>query len=140
MKITQLLGTLCAALCTFTTLSAQAITVPVGVNPGETYQLVFFTAGTTDALSTDIADYNSFVQSEAALNPALTGTDIGVTYTIIGSTSSVNANTNAAVTAPVYLIDGSALIATSYNDFWDGTISHPIDQDQYGVRYVNTCC
>ena len=51
MKKSQLLGTLCAALCTLTTLSAQAVTVPAGLNPGDTYQLVFVTDGTIDATS-----------------------------------------------------------------------------------------
>ena len=133
MNRSKMLGAFGAALCTLTTWSAQAVTVPVGVNPGDTYQLVFVTAGTIDALSTNIADYNSFVQGEAALNPALTGTDMGVTYTAIASTSSVNANANAAVTAAVYLVDGSALVATGFSDLWDGNINAAIDRNQYGV-------
>ena len=137
MKNSHLLGAIGAVLCTITTLSAQAVTVPVGVNPGETYQLVFVTAGTTDALSTDIADYNSFVQTQAALNPTLTGTDIGVTYTAIGSTSTIDANVNAVVSGSVYLVDGSALVATSFSDFWDGTLSQAINKDQHGSTLLN---
>jgi hypothetical protein len=126
MKKTHLLGAIIAGLCTFTTLSAHAVTVPAGLSPGDTYQLVFVTAGLTDALSTDIADYNNFVQTQAALNPTMTGTDSGVTYSAIGSTLAVDANDNALVSAPVYLVDGSALVATSFIDFWDGTLDQAL--------------
>ena len=139
MKKSQLLGRLCAALCTLTALSAQAITVPEGVEPGQTYQLVFVTDGTMDALSSDIADYNSFVQAQAELNPSLTGTDDGVTYTAIGSTASVNANSNALVSGPVYLVDGSALVALNFADFWDGSIATPVNKTQYGA-IEQFCC
>jgi hypothetical protein len=137
MKKTHLLGAIIAWLCTFTTLSAQAVTVPAGLSPGDTYQLVFVTAGTTNAQSTNIADYNSFVQTEAALNAILTGTDIGVTYSAIGSTLSVDANTNALVSAPVYIVDGSALVATGYGDMWDGTLNAPISQNQFGATLTS---
>lgn len=137
MKKSHLLGTIGAVLCAITTLSAQAVTIPVGVNPGDTYQLVFVTEGTTNALSTNIADYNSFVQTQAALNPTLTGTDIGVTYTAIGSTSTIDANVNAVVSGPVYLVDGSALVATNFSDFWDGTLNQAISKDQHGSTVNN---
>jgi hypothetical protein len=102
------------------------------LNPGDTYHLAFTTAAYTDALSTDIATYNNFVQMEASLNPTLTGTDEGVTYTAIVSTINVDAFDNAPVSAPVYLVNGIDLVANSSLDLWDGTISHPIDLDQYG--------
>jgi hypothetical protein len=37
--------------------SADIITQPVGLNPGDEYHLAFVTSGTRDATSTDIADY-----------------------------------------------------------------------------------
>ncbi|MDH3514446.1 MAG: VPLPA-CTERM sorting domain-containing protein [Gammaproteobacteria bacterium] len=131
MKPFRLISSACTLLCAFITVSAQAATVPVGLSPGDTYQLVFLTSGTTVATSTDIADYNNFVQTQAALNPSLTGTDMGVTYAAIGSTSTVNATANAVVTAPVYLLDGT-LVATGFSDFWDGAINVPINLDQFG--------
>ena len=60
-----------------TSSTLAAIVVPTGINPGDTYQLVFVTAGTIDALSQspDIADYHDHAQAQAALNPSMTGTD-----------------------------------------------------------------
>jgi hypothetical protein len=45
--------------------SAAIVTVPTGLNPGDTYYLAFVTAGTITGTSTNIADYNAFAQSQA---------------------------------------------------------------------------
>ena len=50
---------------------------PIGLVPGSQYQLIFVTADTRDATSSNIADYNAFVSAEAALNPSLPS---GVTW------------------------------------------------------------
>ncbi len=104
--------------------------VPPGLSPGDTYQIVFVTQGTSGATSADIADYNAFVQSQAEISGALTE-NWGVLWNAIASTPTVDAHTNATVTAPVYLLD-SALVATDYADLWDGSIQHAIDKDQMG--------
>ena len=39
--------------------------------PGSQYQLMFVTAGSRYATSTDIEDYNAFVTAEAQQNPSL---------------------------------------------------------------------
>lgn len=110
--------------------------VPGGLVPGDTYQLAFVTRGTTDALSSDIADYNLFVQAQAALNPALTGTDVGVNWFIIGSTTTVDANVNAANSADdVYLLDGTQ-IASAANPLYSGTLLSPLNIDQFGVSVI----
>ena len=108
-----------------------AVFVPAGLNPGDVYQLAFVTTGTTTATSAVIQDYNAFVNAQAALNPALTGTNMGVTWSAIGSTTTVNAQTNALVQAPVYLLN-STQIATGFADFWDGSLLAPINIDQFG--------
>jgi len=56
-----LMATLCSAAVT---THAQIVTVPPGLNPGDPYRLVFVTSTTRDALSSAIADYNSFVSKE----------------------------------------------------------------------------
>ena len=40
--------------------------IPRGVSPGEQFRLIFLTSTTRDASSTDIGDYNTFVQNLAA--------------------------------------------------------------------------
>jgi len=71
--------------------SAYAVLfVPVGLAPGDSYQLAFVTSATTNATSSDINSYNSFVQ--AAADAAGIGSSEGVTWSAIASTSAINAN------------------------------------------------
>ncbi len=51
--------------------AGTVVTVPTDLNPGDQYRLVFVTNGTRDAQSTDIADYNTFVTTEANLSTEL---------------------------------------------------------------------
>jgi hypothetical protein len=64
------LGIVCAgvALATLGTSAAQAalVVVPPGLNPGDQYRLVFVTAGTRNATSSDINDYNTFVTNQVS--------------------------------------------------------------------------
>src|ERR1700744_4626362 len=63
--------------------------------PGVTdYRLIFVTADGTSATSANIADYNSFATSEAALDPNLPST----TWTAVASTDLVDAVSNIACT------------------------------------------
>ncbi len=111
---------------------AWATYVPPSLSPGDTYHLVFITDGTRDATATTVTPYNTFVQTEAALNPSLTGTNVGVTYRAIVSTTALDANANAPVTAPVFNLNGDK-IADNFADMWDGTIDNPIDYNQYAA-------
>jgi len=118
------------------TASSSALAGPVapaGLSPGDKYQLAFVTLGTRDAMSSNIADYNAFVQAEAALNPGLTGTNAGVTWSAIASTPTVDARDNAVVGAntPVYLIDGTTKVADGFSDMWDLNIDSAINVDQF---------
>jgi len=45
--------------------------IPTGLVDGDTFRLVFLTSTTTDATSTDIADYNTFVNTAANLTGSL---------------------------------------------------------------------
>ncbi len=108
-----------------------AVIVPDVLQPGDPYHLVFVTASTRNAESGDIAAYNAFVQTQAALNPSLTGTDDGVTWRVIGSTEDVHARDNALVEAPVYLLDGTTLIATGFGNLWNNSIANPIILNQF---------
>jgi hypothetical protein len=112
---------------------------PPGLGPGQTYQLLFVTADSMPAVSTNIADYNAFVSSEAALNSTLAAFDAtyGVAWTAIGSTSTVNANVNAPSSGTVYNLLGS-LIATSAQPLYSPTLLYPPIVNQYGGFYDYT--
>jgi hypothetical protein len=109
--------------------------VPPGLQPGDSYHLAFLTAGVHDAISADIAVYNAFVQKQAELNPAATGTDVGVKWYAIASTEAVDARDNALVSAPVYLFNAfnQLKVADGYADMWDGDLQLAIARDQYGI-------
>lgn len=105
-----------------TAVSAHAVIVPTGLDPGDSYHLAFVTHDKTRAESTNIEFYNTFVQDQAALNPTLTGTDENIFWYAIGSTRLANARDNAVVgaDAPVYLLDGTTKIADGFADLWAG--------------------
>jgi hypothetical protein len=135
----------CIALAGFFPVTASGFTGPNGIicptgtnpttglpwGPGDTYHLVFVTSLTTNAVSTSIAVYNTFVNDVADTSP-LTGVPL-VTWYAIGSTGTTDAKNNAVVSAPVYLLNGSSKIADGATDIWDGSITNPITMTQNGV-------
>jgi PEP-CTERM motif len=116
-----------------TAAQAVLITVPTDLNPGDQYRLVFTTASpTTDAISTDIADYNAFV--DAAANSVLELAGLSTTWKVIGSTATVaardNTGTNPTIDptgVPIYTLADTRMADTN-TDLWNGTIDAvPID-------------
>jgi hypothetical protein len=108
------------------------------VTPGDTYQLVFVTSTFTDATSSDIGDYNAFVQAAAdaagiGQGSTVLGVDApNISWTAIGSTSTVNARDNALVVGQVFNL-AAEVVATSFTDMWDGTLQNAIAYNEFGV-------
>ena len=132
-----------SATITNTTTQPTGLPLPTGVNPatgvawvpGDIYHLAFVTSTTHTASDPNIATYNTFVNAVAATS---TLTDINhIEWRVIGSAqnqaATQPANVNAPVSGPVYLVDGTTLVATGYADIWDGSIAHGIDMDQNGA-------
>jgi len=96
-----------------------------GVNPatgnpwalGDPYHLIYVTSAMRDATSTDIADYNAFVQADASA--AGMGTSVGVSWYVMGSTATVDAKDNAVITGPVFGIYDSKYVAQDAADLWN---------------------
>jgi hypothetical protein len=118
---------------------ANIVTTPAGLTPGSTYQLAFVTLDGFFATSTTISDYNTDVTDEAALNATLAAFDTanGVTWTVIGSTPSVNATANAPSSGAVYTLDGTQ-IASAANLLYSGSLLAPIDINQNGATESTT--
>ena len=95
---------------------------PSGLNAGDKFRLLFVTSDKRDATSTDIADYNSFVQSAAAAgHAAIRGYSAG--FRALASTESVDARDNTATTGtgvPIYWLN-SSILADDYSDLYDGS-------------------
>ena len=95
--------------------------IPTGLTSGDSFRLLFIPSTGTNASSSNIADYNSFVQTAAAAGHA----DIQAyshTFRMVGSTESVDARDNTATTGtgvPIYWLNG-AKVADDYADFYDG--------------------
>ena len=95
---------------------------PSGVDAGDQFRLLFVTSTMRDATSSDIADYNSFVQNAAAAgHAAIRGYSAG--FRALASTESVDARDNTATTgtgAPIYWLNSSSL-ADDNADLYDGS-------------------
>src|SRR5262245_52905246 len=118
---------------------AVPITVPTGLNPGDQYRLAFVTEGIDvperDATSTDIADYDAYVQAVANTQPALAS----ITWQVIGSTATVSAVDHTSTNpndpgVPIYLLNDT-LLANNYADLWDGTIVNALSIFEDGLPF-----
>jgi hypothetical protein len=113
-------------------------TVPPGLNPGDTYRLVFVTSDASTAASANIADYNAFVTAEADDNPALAALD--ATWVAIGSTDTVNAIDNigsSVASVGIFRLDGLEVAAGTAGLF-SGPLMNPLDLTQFNT--TPTCC
>ncbi len=112
------------------------INTPVGLTPGDTFRIAFVTDGTTIATLPTIAEYNTFVNTDAG---AVTYNGISITFSAIGSTDAVSAISNIGQTgAPVYLIDGTKIAdsdTTSSGGLWSGTLLNPLNEDLSGSKF-----
>ena len=95
---------------------------PSGLSAGDQFRLMFVTSTTRDASSTNIADYNSFVQGRAAAGHNSIRS-YSAQFRALGSTATVDARDNTSTTGtgvPIYWLDG-AKVADNNADFYDGS-------------------
>ena len=128
------------------------LTANGGINPatgapwaeGDTYRFAFFTSVARTAESSDISEYNTWVQNLANVTTVYDiGVNEGVTWKVIASTADIdardNTSTNTGVNGPgetIFLLDGSTVVANDYADLWDGSIQHIIDLTEQGAIYT----
>jgi hypothetical protein len=141
MPRTRPLALAAALLCFGSGLNGRAgagivLTTPAGVSPGESFRFVFVTDDLTSPSSSNIADYNNFVTSEAQ---GATYNGSVVSWVAIGSTSSTNAIDNVGQSnTPVYLVDGTLVTtSTTSSGLWSGSLLNPIDEDISGASMKN---
>ena len=95
---------------------------PTGLAEGSQFRLLFLSSTKRDASSTDIADYNTFVQDRAeAGHTDIQGYSAG--FRAVGCTADTDARDNTATTGtgiPIYWLDGTKA-ADNYADFYDGS-------------------
>ena len=108
------------ALILISTRSIAALLAPLGLNTGDKFHYIFVTSGTTDAYSSDITTYNSYVKATADIIGI--GSGIGLTdWRALASTPTINASDNLAPlfndlnNVPIYNM-GSDLVSSSLMD------------------------
>jgi hypothetical protein len=111
--------------------AGPVLMTPPGLNPGDQFRFVYVTDGDSPANSTNIGDYDNFVQTQAG---GATYNATPVSFLAIGSTSSVNAIDHISQTnTPVYLSDGTLVsLSTTPTGLWSGSLLHSIDEDLTG--------
>ena len=94
--------------------------IPAGLSSGDTFRLIFLSSTKRDGSATDIATYNTFVQTRAAAGH----TDIQAYsdgFTVVGCTAAADAVGNTGTTGvgvPIYWLNGNK-VADDYADFYD---------------------
>ena len=94
--------------------------IPAGLTSGDQFRLIFLSSTKRDGSATDIATYNTFIQTRAAAGH----TDIQTYsdgFTAVGCTEDVDAVDNTGTTGvgvPIYWLNG-AKVADDYADFYD---------------------
>ena len=96
--------------------------IPTGLSTGDKFRLIFLSSTKRNAGSTDIADYNSFIQNRAAAGH----TDIqtySAGFRAVGCTADSDARDNTATTGTgvvIHWLNGNK-VADDYADFYDGS-------------------
>ena len=92
---------------------------PSGLNPGDKFRLLFQTRARRDATDTDIAVYDTFVQTQAAAGHTAIQPYSSL-FKVVGSTASVDARDHTSTTGtghPIYWLNGLR-VAANYAGFW----------------------
>ncbi len=119
------------------TIKPNSSLIPPTIGRLDRFRLMFVTEGKTQATSTDIGTYNSFVQGEAAKSTALSG--FSDRFTAIGSTDTVDARDNTFTnpnngnhaSVPIYWVNGDK-VADNNGDFYDGSWDSVEGRNQHG--------
>ena len=114
--------------------------IPTGLTTGDQFRLMFLSSTTRNASSSDIADYNTFIQDRAAAgHDDIQAYSDG--FSVVGCTATVDARDNTATTGigvPIYWLGGNK-VADDYADFYDGNWDEEVnDKDESGANGPDT--
>ena len=96
--------------------------IPSGLGDGDSFRLLFIGSSNSNANSSDIDVYNTFVQNLVATKGHEDIQAHSATFRMLGSTEDVDARDNTETTGtgvPIYWL-GGAKVADDYADFYDG--------------------
>ena len=117
--------------------------LPSDLGEGDSFRLLFVTSGTRDATSSEISNYNTFVQNAAnadGVDAVLKG--FQDQFMALGCTEAMDANANTGTTftaqdkgLPIYWLNG-AKVADDYQDFYDDSWNSNEPRDQLGQTFA----
>ena len=114
--------------------------IPAGLSSGDTFRLIFLSSTKRDGSATDIATYNSFIQTRAAAGHADIQT-YSDGFTVVGCTADIDARDNTGTTGvgvPIYWLNGNK-VADDYADFYDEDWDEEAaDKNELGNNGPNT--
>ena len=113
---------------------------PSGTGIGEKFRLMFITSTRQNAQSSNINDYNTIAQNDAAVGH-LSIRQFSSEFRVLASTSAISARENTETIErgfPIYWLNGDK-VADDYNDFYDGSWSN-VDSLTWesGIRATST--
>ncbi len=137
---------LCLGIAAVGVTATSALSVPITVPSlavGSQYRLAFVTSTTRNALSTEIKDYNKFVDGVAEAVPELA--ELYQDWRAIGSTATVSARDNTSTDpspagpngVPIFLLNDTKLV-DDYDDLWDDSIDIDFDRNENGDAVSQT--
>ncbi len=111
---------------------------PSGLAAGTKFRLLFVTSTTRNATATDIATYNTFVQTRAKAGHSAISDSCGNLFKAVGSTSAIDARVNTDTestdtAALIYWLTG-AKVADTYTDFYDGSWDNYTSKTETGAN------
>ncbi len=86
-----------------------------------------------DATPSNITVYDAFVSAAAQAGALDTYNGSPVSWQVLGSTAAVSAISRVPLTSPALYLPTGELVATGGADLWDGSISHAINVDEFGL-------
>jgi hypothetical protein len=98
---------------------------------GDTYHLVFVSSTVTNLSNRDdVHFWNDYINTlaDASSLPGLSN----LTWKVIGADTDHDANDNALVSGPVYLVDATTKVADDYADMWNESVDVAINVDEHG--------
>ena len=114
---------------------------PDDLGAGDKFRLLFLSSTKTDAMSTDIEDYNTFIKNlVAAGHDDIQDHSEG--FRVVGCTADVDARDNTGTTGagvPIYWLNDSRRVADDNADFYDGDWAYEAnDKNESGNNGPNT--
>ena len=118
----RLLATLMLLLCQIPASAQVIVKQAPDLEPGDRYRVMFLTSKFRDGTSSDIDDYNNFVQSVADASPEIGPWNLE--WKAVASTEDVDARDNTGTNPRIDLgfpIDGvhSEILASNYEVLWN---------------------